>query len=143
MAKIKIEQKFQMEYIKHPRETDIMAAGEDYIFLQDGSAGAYINKKSLLIAIPNDLELEENKYITPEQLFNLSVEAITTDELKIDAEEHLYRKLLCDSGYVWVENEDLKKFGKLAEYRIMENKCNVCVTINGRVKGAIRCYLNV
>lgn len=63
-----------------------------------------------------------------------------TESLRMDAEEDIYRKIISDAGDVWVNTSDLAIFGKLAEYRVMKNLANVCVTINGNVKGSIRSY---
>lgn len=136
--KLSIEQKYQIEYIKHPREMQILSSGEEYVFIWDGTAGAYIPRNGLMISLPEKLKLDENKYIMPEQLYNLSIEGELTEELKMDEDERIYRKVISDIGEVWVDIQDIKKFGKLAEYRVQENGGSVCVTINGVVKGVIQ-----
>lgn len=59
--KLSIEQKYQIEYIKCPKEIKIMDAGAEYVFLRSGRTGAYIQRRALKISLPEQLELEKKQ----------------------------------------------------------------------------------
>lgn len=139
-----IQQKAQMEFIKNPRGVGVIDA-DTHIVLSLGTYGVYIEKDAALIRYegyrkynPVTGEIHQDRNVFPELIMERTRPATVTEELAYTKAKEIAVKLIADNGkYAYITLENLKYFGKTAEFRVENNTNAVCVTKNGNVIGVI------